>query len=289
MNEPRRHHYIPQFYLRRWCSQDGRLAYYAWEKSRASPKTDLVCRRVDPRDIAAEKNLYALARTADKQAFEKYVNGEVDDAGARALQEIVAGRVEELTSEDRAAWARFFVALPVRNPEAVADIKQSSSSNLLKRVRATMAETEDFEKLWDGVLKNDEEIAFLHENYGLFVIEELCLNPQYHEIFTKMHWWTMDLSSSDYALLTSDRPYCNFRPASHPQTLIYVPVSPSLAFFASPDPAKPAQLERYCARKGVKHMATMLNTRVVSWAWKYVYATDDTQSRFVKNRLYRQM
>ncbi|HEV2727453.1 MAG TPA: DUF4238 domain-containing protein, partial [Solirubrobacterales bacterium] len=52
MSEPKLHHYVPQFYLRRFCDETGRL--WAWDRDedRAFPAT--------PKSVAAEKSFYHL-------------------------------------------------------------------------------------------------------------------------------------------------------------------------------------------------------------------------------------
>ena len=52
MNAPKVHHYVPQFYLRRFTNPDG--CFWVWDKS-----TDKVF-RTTPNSIAAESNFYKL-------------------------------------------------------------------------------------------------------------------------------------------------------------------------------------------------------------------------------------
>lgn len=49
-NEPKLHHYVPQFYLRQWCDDDGKLIVY--------PLDGRAPFRTTPRNVAAECGLY---------------------------------------------------------------------------------------------------------------------------------------------------------------------------------------------------------------------------------------
>ncbi len=67
----------------------------------------------------------------------------------------------------------------------------------------------------------------------------------------------------------------------------YVPVSPTLGFFSSPDPLKPKQFRAFMSRKGPTRFAGFLNSLVAGYAERYVYGIDCQQARFVEKRLKR--
>src|SRR5262249_15309640 len=130
MNEPRRHHYIPQFYLSNWCNADGDL----WSYHRIPTK--LIINKVRPKSAGYEKELYTLAHlpAEARQSVEKYVTADVDNRAATALQKMTKSKsAEGLTGKDRLGWAQFIVSLPIRNPDAVADIKQESTKSGMEK------------------------------------------------------------------------------------------------------------------------------------------------------------
>jgi hypothetical protein len=63
-SEPRRHHYVPQFYLRRFCDANGRL--WAWDKA-----GDRVF-QTSPNAIANETDFYRL-RNFEEQGQDPYI------------------------------------------------------------------------------------------------------------------------------------------------------------------------------------------------------------------------
>lgn len=274
-NEPKNHHYIPQFYLSNWCGADGRVVYY-----RRVPN-GVVENRIAPKSTGYEDSLYTLAHLHEsvRQAVETEVTADVDNRAASALQKMVARKsTDTLTPNERLAWAQFITSLPIRNPEAVADIKKTSTRDGMEKAFKqaeqefpAWAKAGDFKAEFEASVDEDLFARFLRDNYGLFIICELMLNPSFHQIILNMHWWVLDLAASGISLITCDRPYKTFRPISHPRGLIYVPISPSLAFYASPDPRKKRQLQA----QPPKIIAKQMNRALAILAAKFVYAFDN--------------
>jgi hypothetical protein len=286
MNEPRDHHYLPQFYLRNWCAPDGLLVRYLRTQAKG-----VVDKRVSPKTTAYRKDLYALSNVRDeiKQFVEKHVTAQIDHRGASALQKMTDTRsADSLTGEDRLAWVQFLVSLPIRNPDAVADIKETTTEQLMEKA-ITMAAKDDPDLAKDASFKaeflqsveEDPEASFLSANSGLLVIMELMSNPEYHEIFLKMEWWVHDFSNSGISLITCDRPFVNARGLSHPRCLIYLPIGPYLGFFASPDPIKRSQI----SRQNRKFVGKTMNRWEASQAADYIYASDRKHTPLAKKYL----
>lgn len=290
MSEPRRHHYVPRAYLEGWYDQQKKLSCY----KRVPGK--LVCEKVVSKSTGFELDLYALAHTSeqDRQAYEKYVNGAFDSAGALVLRKFRSGTpLDALSGEERLSWAQFLISLPLRNPEAICDIRGEAQKSILQRAQAGLAnefpdreDEETFDSVFDSVVKEDPDIAFLHSNQGLFMIGNIMRNPQFAEQFTTQNWWISDFSKSRFPLLTSDRPYIVFGLAEQ-RRVSYVPVSPKLAFFASPDVNKQTQFSARILRKGPDKFAGFLNSLIAARAEKYVYDIDCRQRVFVDHRLKR--
>jgi hypothetical protein len=127
----------------------------------------------------------------------------------------------------------------------LADIKETSTratfESAFKKSQQEFpdgASEEDFLDTFRTAVDEDPETGFLSANNGLLVVGELMLNENYYQSLLDMEWWTVDLSRSEFTLITCDRPYMVFRSLSHPRGLLYLPIGPHLAFFASRDPNK---------------------------------------------------
>ena len=286
VNEPRKHHYIPQFYLRNWADSDGRVICY-----KRVPTGRLVHDQVAPKSTGYEEDLYTLDHlpAGIRQAIETYITADVDDRAAKSLQEMVKTKgVRTLTPEQRLSWSQFIVSLPIRNPEAVADIKETATKSGMekaceeaKRKFPEWAQEDDFGTEFEEIVNEDPQTRFLSDNYGLLVITALMRNQQFHKPLLSMKWWVIDFSRSGLSLIVGDRPYVNFRPISHPRTLIYLPISPSLGFFASPEPEKERQLRNQDAR----FVAREMNRRQAAFAARYIYSADLQHKRLVEKHL----
>ena len=121
MNDPRRHHYNPEFCLGEWTAPDGLLCEIkkAYGKVEVQPKS--------PRATGFDHDLYRTDGVSDEQALhvEKNFMSPLDNDAARALQKIVSGDRTEWSGKERTAC----------NVHPVAVLPQSPASARL-RVRA---------------------------------------------------------------------------------------------------------------------------------------------------------
>lgn len=107
---PRRHHYLPQFYLRGFCDPDDATNVWIWSLS------NRVWQKRSTTNVAVEKDLYTLTdatgrRTNDAERGLADLEGRV----ATVLRDKVATQVT-LTDEDRAHLGVFVGLLQTRIP-----------------------------------------------------------------------------------------------------------------------------------------------------------------------------
>jgi Protein of unknown function (DUF4238) len=97
MNDPRRHHYNPEFYLGGWAGPDGLVCEIkkAYGKIEARPKS--------PRATGFERDLYRTDGVPDAQLVEKNFMSPLDNGAARALQKILSGDGTEWSGAERTA------------------------------------------------------------------------------------------------------------------------------------------------------------------------------------------
>ena len=125
MSEPRKHHYVPVCYLKRWTTPaDRRLCEH-----KLVPGRGVRPRRTAPGGTGYEVDLYRIHGVpADvAQNFERRFMSLVDTDASRALEKIIAG-TNDWTSRLRSGWTRFILSLLFRNPEAVATVKRTGKS-----------------------------------------------------------------------------------------------------------------------------------------------------------------
>src|SRR5512143_983978 len=107
-----KHHYGPQFLLRRWTNAAGKLRTYRIRDGR------LTWKDLGPRYTGYENGLYALLAGALGFAddhLEKRLFGPIDNGAAKVLDKLEQHDV--LTEDEHIAWTFFLCSLRVRQPD----------------------------------------------------------------------------------------------------------------------------------------------------------------------------
>jgi hypothetical protein len=98
--------------------------------------------------------------------------------------------------------------------------------------------------------------------------------------FNSMWWTVVNVSRAPHRLLTSDRPFA-MADLLKREGVLYLPISPTLLFFASNDEATAKRL----AHVQAEDIVQQVNAITVGRARRFVYAHDESQTRFVTNRM----
>jgi len=120
----RKHHYIPQFYLKRWMNATGRVCEFS------RPYTLVVPRMIHPDGTGYESDLYTVKNAPSEQShfMEDYFFRTVDQLASDASEIILRGQFPHLDHDKKSAWSRFVMSLIHRNPEKVAWIGERAAS-----------------------------------------------------------------------------------------------------------------------------------------------------------------
>lgn len=256
----RTHHYIPAFYLRQWAGTDKHVCEY-----RKVYRGKVVTRRCVPESTGYEKDLYRVDAPSDviSPEIESTFMKTIDNKANLALQELLQG--DDLADQQkRADWTRFLLSLRFRNPEGVKLIKSQM-----------MAAQEGCPEYMSP------EAA---QKAALNVLMRLINNDDVGPIIHGMNWRVVSLKRSEISLLTSDRPLAMPHELANENAYIALPLGPALLFIAEHD-------ERFVAAASIDATATRLvkdrNQFVVEAAHEFVWGLDDSQLRFVRNRMSR--
>lgn len=137
MNEPKKHHFLPVFYLKRWSGADGRLVQFSRPYGPVvKPKT------VYPKATGFIDRLYAVEGVPDElaQEFESAFLSPVDSRAAAALGLMVDEQTAPAMSEkDRYAWGAFINSLLARMPDDIKLLKESVKTRWLQEIRGLAA------------------------------------------------------------------------------------------------------------------------------------------------------
>jgi hypothetical protein len=279
MSTPRDHHYIPVFYLRKWAGPNGKLIQYS------RPFEGKFCiKPVGPRATGFETDLYAFPNLPEElaQFLESKFLARTDEIASLVHKELLSGTAAPWNSERRSAWSRFAINFLIRHPHPFTEIKAVAHDCWLKPDNITQTEYERIKQPTDPPTFEEWVLAqgdHLADRIRIRLIQGIMDNEPAGEKFNAMLWNVLDLSKSKFRLLTSDWPL--YREINGEDKLFALPISPVALFTAVTRAATFEKMRRDKPDDVVRH----INAGVVSAARLYVYASDKTQERFVRNRM----
>lgn len=272
MPEREKHHYIPVFYLKQWTGPDGRLCQFSRPYDVVKPK------RVHPDATGYVRGLYAIEDLDPEvtNVIETKLLKPADGLAALALHDLVNGRPFTRPGPMRTSWSRFVLSLLIRYPEAIAQMKRQLRENVEKMYFLTKraADPDSFAEY--EATHGTKELSRLHGKLVLDLIQDSRMG----RLIFSMHWAVIGFRQHQHALLTSDRPLSSnpFRIcANH----LCLPISSNYVFAASETEAGLEELRSI----EPDYIMQGMNDLTARRAQAYVYATDDSQLRFVENRL----
>ena len=276
---PRKHHYIPKFYTKRWAGTDGKLCQIARYGER------IVAKRRPPDGVGFKYDLYTVPGLAPEFAAameEKFLQSR-DTSAAEALRVFEEGRLADLTVKQRVGWTKFMLSLLQRNPEKVAWVGKiwgAEYDKAILEVRAELAAKIDDP---EAVEQSTAKLPETHRDISIakFLMELMDL-PHVGSHIVNMQWAIIDMGQYS-RLMTSDRPLIIHKGVRNDDGFVAIAIGPSRIFFA----VNSEEILTLIQRQSRKTLSARLNDSVVSQAHKYVYEENDTQIGFVANRLGR--
>ncbi len=281
MNPPRDHHFIPAFYLKQWAPPlpNGKLIEYTRKGGKLIPKP------IAPGSTGFERDLYAFPElTPDaaqflEQTFFQYADQKASDA----LDNHLGIQSLPWTSELVSAWSRFIIAVRLRHPDAMPELRAAAAAiwtasgvDCQTRYEASRQPTDpptfdEYLALRDPLLQTKMRVnmvikAFDNEEVGVHI--------------NQMRYAVVDVSAAPFRLLTSDRPVEMFK-IKEPNGVLSIPLSPTKVFVAANDEATFDKLRGATPERLVRD----INSFVVSRARRFVWAQDESQERFISNRM----
>jgi hypothetical protein len=257
-NPPHKHHYLPEFYTRRWTSEgDGRMVRF-WRK----PTGEIERRRVVPGGIGFQDHLYTIPDQDDERAaysLEEELFRVVDHYGANCLEELLKGNIPS-TDKARSRWAAFILSLAFRTPKDLLASKQAFALIAQK----LYPEAECSEVAAEQLAKQNLWKAIDNKFLGNVIIN--------------MEWDVLDLTGCGIKAMTSDNPLVMSNGLKPPEGNYSLALSPDHIFVCSwggPLRTRALNLPR-------KLMAKTYNRYLVQRARDYVVASNDDSRLFVE-------
>lgn len=219
MNEPKRHHYLPQFYLKNFC-KNGFLWVYDREDNKYRQQT--------PINTAVKKKYYTTTGPDGKSHnIIEAVLANIEDKTKYIIEKIDIKK--SINLEDKCILAIFIAFLYGRVPEFEIKINELTEK-LLKRYNKLAIPNEKKAEIIIRQFANDKDqenmspkklLDFVrNENYRIKVPRQHSLKTMYFLarefplIFIQMDWqfW---YSSKNSSFITSDNPFVVSRPQNY--------------------------------------------------------------------------
>jgi hypothetical protein len=283
MSTPRDHHFIPVFYLKKWTGSDGKLIQY----SRPYPGKFAI-KKVSPRATGFQTDLYTFPNVPTEIAeyLEAKFLARSDHLASLVHKELLDGTAAPWTNETRSAWARFVINFLIRHPHPFAEIRAVAYDSWMRPDGLTQSEYKKVKQATDPPMFEDWLVAqgnHLADRIRIQLFQSAMDNEVAGAKFNNMSWHVLDLSRSRFRLLTSDWPL--YRTIYGEDKLFALPISPTTLFTA----VTRASMFRRMQSDKPDNIVRQINAGAVSAARMYVFASDELQERFVRNRMSTRM
>lgn len=186
MNRPRRHHFVPRFYLDGFCADDARtLAVYDRVRN--------AYREQRPAEVAHRRDFYAYEDDQGNLVFDiETALGEVETAANGAIQRIE--NHEELRADDRLALATYVAFQFTRTPAYAAwlgAVRERWPQHLRRE------HVEALPELPPPAAGREEAIGAM-----------LRHAPRFADVFLRLNWTIWQGESERVSFVTTDSPVC---------------------------------------------------------------------------------
>lgn len=223
-----KHHYVPQFLLKRWQDESGKVNVFTLKKGH------LVSSKRAPKWTGFENDLYAIVANAlglARDVLERKIFSPLDNNAAKALEKLE--RHEALSEHDHIAWTFFLSSLRIRQPD-VLDYVRKEGGQLVKQFLAeadsqSLAPGQKSSEQWFGENLPGAIDAIRLTN----IIPRMITHDEVTETFGRLKWWCREFADTDAALLLSDLPIHWEGGFKNSDFFIQLPIGPRRIFFGT--------------------------------------------------------
>jgi len=280
MGDPRKHHFIPSFYLSQWANADGKLIEFTRKYNK------LIAKPIGPDATGFEIDLYeANDLPADQRQFlEKVWFNYLDQTAFEALTDHLDGKPSSLRDNEHVnAWSRFVFGLHYRHPHTMPELREAARAIWEASGTAQQGEWEKIKKP-EHPPTFDEYLAmvdpFTAAKMRVNLIIKVFDNPMLVGHLNQMRYAVIDVSAAPEQFVTSDRPVC-ISSLGQNDGVVFLPISPTKLFVAANDEKS---LEKIGAQTALD-LVRRVNDFVVGRARLYVWARDKSLEPFIHAKM----
>lgn len=280
MSVPKRHHYLPEFYLTRWAVSSGVLFEYS------RPRHDVVVRARTPSGTGFKTGLYSIEGRQDPVAREEVelrFMQKLDEMAARSFMLLEGAKSKPDDGQAVSNWSRFVMSLVYRNPARIeefrARIAGSANDETVRRFyeknrsEGDPATYEEF--IAEGDPGEDEEAK-------AYLIRRMIDSRTLGNHLNNMIWHIGDIDVRDHDLLLSDSPVVTSNGVGRLDGFLILPIGPR-RFFLAVNQTRVRDYFLSQVKRG--KFSAALNHAIVCNAEVLVIGSTASHKRFVERRL----
>ncbi|KWV95717.1 DUF4238 domain-containing protein [Erythrobacter sp. AP23] len=265
-----RHHYVPQFLLKRWQDESGKVHLFGVKSGK------LVSSKRTPKWTGFENDLYAIVANAiglGSDVLERKVFSPLDNNAVKALEKLE--RHEALTEDDHIAWTFFMSSLRVRQPDVLDYLRQEGG----QLVRRFLAEA-DAKTLGPGQMSSEqwfgENLPGAIDAIRLAnIIPRMITHDEVTETFGSLKWWFREFAETDPPLILSDMPLHWEGGFKNPEFTIQLPIGPRRLFFGT----RSEKIEQILSNIEPADLIARANRTSLASASQRVWAASDSPAQ----------
>lgn len=280
MSEPKKHHYLPEFYQKRWANSDGEVHVYH------RPYDQIYVQKKYPAAVGFEIELYAipsLSEPTERQRLEIQLFGKIDRDASDALTFMEERGIPPTDPKLKQAWTDFLLSLIHRTPTAIANLKKHYIEKLseldlqMEEIYTNLKGANDPPTFQEYLLHGsprvfDETLATL--------LTSVVTSEATGNIINEMVWGVGRCNEQYHGLMTSDVPVLMTNGLRGNSACLLLPIGPDKFFIAAHNPKVIEAFNNVDAKK----LERQINSAIVSQATKLVVANHARHRRFVENR-----
>ncbi|MGX7703825.1 DUF4238 domain-containing protein [Methylobacterium sp. Gmos1] len=274
-----RHHYLPEFYLKRWTSNGKLVEFSRQYKDVVKP------RYCSPRatGFVNAKEFLADLPLIEKAFYEEKFFSPVDSKAADVLTKMESN-AQKFTAEERTAWAQFVMTLVFRHPSYIQNLRARLHENMLvitpesekdwRKRRQKNDPLRLVDKIRQELAQNSEELS----RHSLELANAMMASQRIGTHLVNMIWGQSPMHPLAPALFTSDRPVYWHGALEEDDCHIMMPVSPKRVFWA----VNKSAMSDIIRRVHNQDMVRFMNEQVTRRSLKYVYAMGDRELPYLQ-------
>ena len=272
-----RHHYVPQFLLRRWTNDVGKLQVFSQRNGR------LVNTERAPRSTGFVDDLYAIAAGIfglPADLIERKLFGTIDNKAAVALGKLEAH--EAFTHDDRIAWLFFLSSLRIRQPDTLRFLRTAAMDHVRQSIAA---------KNKDAFADEDApEAQWFEQNFpeGLETrsltswLPRMITHDGVLDAFENLFWFTREFAAEAPKLLLSDMPLHWDTGLEDPDLLIQLPLGPGRIFYGT----RTEEAKQIINQMAVPDLVQRANRASLASSVEFIWASERDEARsFIETNL----